>query len=201
MHSWGVRVRLIAVSAVVVGVALALWSVRSKVVPSGLDGPLTTVEQVRNLPAHPSATIPVRLRGTLICVDDVFHKAFLQDSTGGIRIERATLDAQLSLGSVVEIMGTAAAGGATPVVMRDQVRVISRNSRLPEAIHASSDELFSGQLQYRWVEAEGVVRLAEMDHGGRVALTIRSGKHDVRFSVVHSSGISYGGLEIGRAHV
>ena len=83
---------------------------------SGSQEMLTTVEQVRLSPLKSSAQIQVHLRGVITYLDYTVKQIFLQDSTGGVRIESIGLNPHISPGDSVDLVGTVTAGGANPTV-------------------------------------------------------------------------------------
>ena len=150
---------------------------------------LTSVEQLRRLPAQPAAAVPVRVRGIITYLAATRQQAFLQDATGGVRVENVSLDPNLDPGTRVEMEGTAVAGGASPVMTRERVQVLAPPGQLPTAAAAGAADLTSGRLQYRFVEVTGLVRSALIDHRGRLALTVRVSEQDVDVRVREVRGV------------
>jgi len=178
-------VTAIAVSMGAVGCSPSAWSSRPQT--------LTTVEQVRRLPSLPLAKVPVHLNGTVTYVDVALRQLFIQDSTGGVRVENVSYDPPLQWGDSVDLTGTASVGGASPVVTREQIRVTGSPGR-PKPTRASARDLMSGRLRHWFVEIEGVVRSAAVDRSGRLALTIRTDGRDVKARVREVGGIDYSGF-------
>ena len=155
---------------------------------------LITVEQVRRLPAQPTAAVPVRLRGIITYVAGTAPRVFLQDATGGVRIENVGLDANLGPGNLVELTGTVATGGPSPQVTFEQLQVIEPLVSLPAPVRATPSDLVSGKFQYRFVELRGEVKSASIDSSGRLDLTVRTRDLDVRARVREVGGIDYRSL-------
>jgi signal transduction histidine kinase/DNA-binding response OmpR family regulator len=162
-------------------VAAVLWGGGcERLKPDLSAGPLTRVEQIRELPELPARQTPVRLRGTVTYLDANLRQVFFQDSTGGIRVDNFSLDLHLEPGSSAELTGTAAAGGASPVINLDRAHLITPRLKAEVPVRASAGDLGTEKLQYQLVEIEGVVRSAAMDHSGRVALTVSTGGREVK---------------------
>jgi signal transduction histidine kinase/CheY-like chemotaxis protein len=140
--------------------------------PAG--GTLTRVEQVRHLPLQPRVRIPVRLRGHITYADTDLQQAFLQDSTGAVRLEPVGYDLLLDQpGQIVEVTGTVTSGGSMPVVSRD-VLTLQTVENPPLPVSARADELHAGQLLHRLIEVGGVVQASTLDGSGHLALTLES---------------------------
>ncbi|HEY1206173.1 MAG: PAS domain-containing sensor histidine kinase [Bryobacteraceae bacterium] len=153
------------------------------------SGPLTTVEQVRQLtPEAVGAQVPVRLHGTVTYVDGAFQLFLVQDATGAVRVEG--LQPGIDRGASVDLQGTVASGGPNPDVTSGSIRVGDRHSPLPAPARPSAHDLASGRLQYRYVEIEGVVKSAIMDRAGRFSLTIRALGWDVHVLIRNQSALS-----------
>jgi len=153
---------------------------------------LTTVSQVRRLSARPSTEAAVRLRGTITYLNGPFEEIFLQDRTGGVRVENVPFDPLLEVGNEVEVTGTVAAGGSSPVVARHAMRVIGKKGRAAP-IQARLRELVSAELQYRLVETEGVIRSATIDRRGKLELTMHDQGRDLHIRLRDAGG------DVGRA--
>jgi signal transduction histidine kinase/DNA-binding response OmpR family regulator len=169
-------------AALAITTAVALWSVGCVPGPTNASQkPLTTVEQIRRLPARPLAAIPVRLRGVFTFSDFEPQQVFFQDGTGGVLVQCRGISEPEVDGAILDLQGTVVAGGASPVVEYENARPV-RQGRLTPPVRAKAQDLLSGKLQYRLVEVEGVVRSAEVSNRGRLVLTIRTGDLDVKAS-------------------
>jgi signal transduction histidine kinase/DNA-binding response OmpR family regulator len=136
------------------------------------SGPLTTVAQIRGLPAPATAGAEVRLKGTVTFFHPSMDQAYLQDATGGVRVDRIGLDPLVKAGDVIEVTGRATMGGIAPVVLRDTVRIVSTGAP-PPPLATTARDIAAGRHHYLYVEVPGVVRQATMDLRGRLALTVR----------------------------
>jgi len=123
--------------------------------------------------------VAVHLRGTITYLESTLQRAFLQDATGGIRVENVSLEPNLNPGDLVELTGTAVAGGPSPLVRREQIAVIGPAGVLPAPARAAARDLVSGKLQYRLIELQGVVRSATINHRGQLELMVRTGGQEI----------------------
>ena len=140
--------------------------------------------------ARPLSETAVRLRGEITYVNRLFDQAFLQDETGGIRIENVPFDAGVEIGNSVELTGTVAGGGSSPVITRDTLRVIAPRERVA-AVSARVRELSSGKWQYRLIEVEGIVRSAVIDRRGKLEFKLHDGSGDLRLCFRGGAGVDY----------
>ena len=83
--------------------------------------------------------------------------AWVQDATGGVRVDRIGLDPLVHVGDVVELTGRATMGGPAPIVLRETLRVISSGPP-PPPIRITAADVAEGRHQYLFVETSGIVR-------------------------------------------
>ena len=88
-------------------------------------GALTSVGEIRGLAAPLSAPVDVRLRGTITFFNSAMDQAYVQDATGGVRVDRIGLDPLVHVGDVVELTGRATMGGPAPIALRETLRAVS----------------------------------------------------------------------------
>ncbi len=157
-------------------------------VPQTRPGVLSTVGDIRNLPAPLTAAVDVKLTGTVTFFNSGLDQAWIQDATGGVRVDRIGLDPLVHVGDVVELTGRATMGGSAPIVLRESLRILSTGTP-PPPIRLTATDVAAGRHQYLFVEATGIVRSAAMDARGRLALTVRTDGQD----------LSAGVREVGRA--
>jgi signal transduction histidine kinase/DNA-binding response OmpR family regulator len=173
--------------ALALGLAIGLGGCGG-VVPQTPSGVVSSVGAIRSLPAPLTATVDVKLTGTVTFANNALDQAWIQDATGGVRVDRIGLDPMVRVGDVVELTGRATMGGAAPVVLRESLRIVSTGPP-PPPIQITADDVAEGRHQYRFVEASGVIRSAAVDSRGRLALTVRMDGED----------LSVGVREVGRA--
>jgi signal transduction histidine kinase/DNA-binding response OmpR family regulator len=134
------------------------------------------IDQLKRLPARLSSQAPIRLQGVVTYADLGYRTAFVQDATGGIRIENLQMDHHLSTGSSADFSALLTAGGTSPTATVEEVLHLSENdTHLPKPVKAGERELVSGALQFQFVEIEGPVESATIDHSGRLVLAVRVG--------------------------
>lgn len=126
------------------------------------QGVLTTVAQIRNLPAAEAAKqLPVKLRGVVTFYDDGLFSRFMQDDTGGIYLQ-VTNTLALRAGELIELEGVTGPGEFAPVVMPVSVKQIGEG-KMPPARPATVRQLLGGTLDSQMVEISGVVRSARLE--------------------------------------
>jgi signal transduction histidine kinase/ActR/RegA family two-component response regulator len=136
---------------------------------------LTTIREIRQLlPVEARRGYPVRLRAVATAAaSSTSSNAFVQDSTGGIFL--ATVGPHTESGQVLEVVGQTGAGDFAPVINKAAVRVVG-TAQLPDPLHLSLAELFTGEYDSQWVEAEGIVQsVTPHPLGGR--MTVVSGPY------------------------
>ncbi|MFI5078330.1 MAG: hypothetical protein ACHQRO_13360, partial [Vicinamibacteria bacterium] len=79
----------------------------SDLVPQGRPRVVTTVGQIRSLPAPLTDRVDVTLTGTVTFFNSALDQAWVQDATGGVRVDRIGLDPLVHVGDVVELTGRA----------------------------------------------------------------------------------------------
>ena len=178
---------------VATAVTMSLWASSCGVERSHQDS-VYTAEQVRKLPKHPLAQVAVKLRGKVTFLNSTFQRAFLQDATGGIRVENVTQLPKVAIGDTVEVTGTVIAGGPSPAVMRETIRVIPGGEPGPAVARPNERDWFTSSLQYRLVEVQGIVHWAGVDQRGRVVIEVRSNGRDVHATVRFPTGLDLGSL-------
>jgi signal transduction histidine kinase/CheY-like chemotaxis protein len=171
--------------------AVAVLTCCNRLSPSHSNAPLTSVQQVREL--GPQAVhAPVCLRGSITYSDRSLQLLFLQDATGGVRVEGLPVDnGDLVPGRFVEVTGEVSSGGSDPSIGHAHVKLLGGKTSRVEAIRATPQDLLSRALQYSRVEVEGIVRRTGIDHTGRLALLIHAQSGDVNARVWDADGARY----------
>ncbi len=127
--------------------------------PSPQGAAVTSIAQVRNLPAKVTGDAPkIMLRGVVTSLSGWKNSFFLQDATAGISIDRQETT-NVRVGNEVEVTGTVHPGLFAPVVVSGQVAILG-NRKPPRARSSTYADLAGGQLDSRWVELHGVVHSA-----------------------------------------
>jgi signal transduction histidine kinase/CheY-like chemotaxis protein len=140
---------------------------------------LSTVHEVREL-APRAVGQPVHLRGTVTFAPPPHNYFYLQDKTGGVRVEWDKCDLELKLGDAVEVMGRADVGLFLPKVRADTVTVAAGSrDRLPvpERFNLTSEE--APYLDGQWVATEAVVQNAWVPAGPWLKVDLARGRGNV----------------------
>ena len=157
--------------------------------PGAVRPALASVEQVRKLGSAPvRSQIPVRINGVLTFYDGASDYCFIQDSTGGIRVQLARDQALPAVGWQVLASGFASVGGAAPAITDGHIAAIHASALpLPVPVPVSTAQLGDPAYQYRRVTFDGIVRSVFSDRPGLVTLQI----HRQNTAVLASVPASY----------
>jgi signal transduction histidine kinase/ActR/RegA family two-component response regulator len=135
-----------------------------------------TIKEIRQLSTlEASRGSPVRLRA-VVTASAGSSNAFIQDSTAGIYLART--GEPLTAGQLVEVTGQTGPGDFAPIVSKATVRVVGVVA-WPTPVRAPLTELFTGQYDSQWVEAEGIVQSVGRQ-GSNAFLLIRRGPFTFR---------------------
>lgn len=122
---------------------------------------LTHVIQVRQLSQNQARQkYPVRIEGIVTDLPGFQNSFFLQDSTGGISVDR-TDKADVRTGDRVMVSGVTAAGLFAPSLMISSVNLLGHGSP-PVPTRVSYDDLVAGAMDSQWIEVHGIVRSARI---------------------------------------
>ena len=147
--------------------------------PSRPDRPVTSVAQIRKLSTQQvSAGLQAHLRGIVtyaFASDDV---CFIEDGTGGIRIQLRQGQMVAESGKEMEVWGTVGSGGAMPMLTAPHFKLLG-NAPLPAAKALTTEGDEANQLVYRRVSVTGVVQSAVDVHIDVTALEVRTAKTTV----------------------
>lgn len=143
---------------------------------------LETVSQVHGLdPVEAKRKYPIHLRGVVTAFFPMWQFGFVQDSTGGIFVNTASLTTELSAGHLIELTGQSGPGDFAPVVEKTEIRVVG-TAPMPAVTPLTLDELASGEHDSDWIGTEGIVQSIEINQGTTTYLSLLSGTH--RFNAV-----------------
>ncbi len=128
----------------------------------GADGPrrtLRTVMEVKSLDASEARRgQPVRIRGVVTLASADGMSIFLQDTEAGVYVGSAEGMAPPPVGSLIEVVGTTAAGFVAPTVKRVSVASLGR-APLPRSLSAEAvARPLSAATENAWIELSGVLR-------------------------------------------
>jgi len=141
---------------------------------------LDTVKQVHELMlGEAKRKYPIRIRGVVTYFTPDWKFAFVQDSTGGIFVNTGRREnLQLKTGQLVEIRGQSGPGDFAPVIEDPEV-VILGAAALPKPSALSIDDLFSGNYDSDWVEAEAIVQNVRFEDK-HTHISLVSGVHEFK---------------------
>ena len=138
---------------------------------------LRTVSEIRQLsPGEARRGYPVLLRAVVTTTTSVDSNAFIQDATAGIYMVHK--GERLAQGQRVEVAGQTGAGNFAPVIEKVRVRVIGQ-AKLPDPVRVPLSDLFTGQYDSQFVQAEGIVQTVGR-WGSGAYLAIVSGPYAFR---------------------
>lgn len=148
-------------------------------VPSRPERAVTSVAQIRKLsPQQVAAGVQAHLRGVVtyaFASDDI---CFIQDATGGIRIQLRRGQMVAESGKEMEVWGTVGAGGEMPMLSDPNFKLLG-NAPLPAAQALGPEPDQASRLVYRRVSVTGVVQSAVDVHNDVTALELRTARTTV----------------------
>ena len=151
--------------------------------------PITTSGEIRTLSEEQAQRHPVaHLQGVVTYADVGWKLLFLQDSTGGVRVE-GDFPQTLKVGQLIKMTGIVVSGGKNPTIADPEIEVLPDTTGLPPAL-ATSDWT-NLAMACRRVEVRGVVRSAALAGTGRLSLIIRSGEREIKAWVSDPAGVDF----------
>ncbi|MGC4048433.1 MAG: hypothetical protein QM757_01795 [Paludibaculum sp.] len=161
----------------------------------GAEGP--SVRSVKELRQQDQAALQgqvgVRIQGTVTFVDSAWKILFLQDETGGVRVENAELPQGLRPGQRIEVNGMAGAGSPSPLIIQAAVRVLP-GTAVVKPVVLGDERVIRADLEYSLVEMRGVIRSIGLEGTGRIKAVVQSASGPVNVFVVDHAGSDYTGL-------
>ncbi|MFO1476148.1 MAG: ATP-binding protein [Verrucomicrobiota bacterium] len=153
--------------------------------------PLRLAAQVRDMGLEEAGTgVPVRLWGMVAVSDPELPYAFIQDSSGGIRVMNPqwTDTNTAKIGTLVEVDGVTAAGDFVPVITNATFRRTgywNPHAETPETI--TLDQAMSGSFDGRLVAMRGYVRRVTVrDRINQIEMFTPGGEFDAWVSSTRS---------------
>ncbi len=147
----------------------------------GFPPVLRTAHDVRALPlSEAKAGRFVSLRGTVTYAPRAHGHFYLQDDSGGVRVEWRMRNVKLNPGDTVELVGLTTAGAFVPEVRAGIVQVMpGTRDRLPKAqrFNLTTDEAYF--LDAEWVTADVVVQGAWQPEENWLKLDLARGRGSV----------------------
>jgi signal transduction histidine kinase/DNA-binding response OmpR family regulator/HPt (histidine-containing phosphotransfer) domain-containing protein len=185
-----VRARLFTAAAVVcAGLAVSLTGCERA---SRAKSVLTSISEIQRLPpADAERGYPVRIRGTATYYHESSASLVVQTGSQGILVETSRVQTPIAAGRDVEVVGLSGLGESTTIVVATSVTEL-QPAQGPTAERVTVDDLQSGKLSYRWVEATGVVRSAREEGDQRFLMTVATGDGVILVHVNNSAGPGVG---------
>ncbi|MBI4908877.1 MAG: response regulator [Acidobacteria bacterium] len=151
---------------------------------------LRSARQVRGLSGDATYAASVRLKGHVTYLDPAWNMLFVQDSTGGVRIEAVAAPRRLRIGQAVEVRGKVGWGGTAPTVTQAIVSAVAGDGP-----HIPAAKVISGiapaALTYQRVTVEGVIHASKLEGNGRLRLEVRNHNETYRARVLDLSGTDF----------
>jgi len=179
MENSGEKSRLVAI------VALALaGGAGCRLVQSQSNPAVTSVAQIRSLsPQQIAAGVQAHLRGIVTYAFASDDACFIQDATGGIRVQLRRGQMVSESGKQMDVWGTVGAGGETPALSESYFKLLG-DAPLPAAEALAPAAAKAHELLYRRVSVTGVVQSAVDMHNDVTALQVRAGNTPVRIKAL-----------------
>jgi PAS domain S-box-containing protein len=125
---------------------------------------LTTAEQVRELTAdQANRAYPVHLRAVVTYLDFDVGDFFAQDSTAGIYVNENNKNLHFRPGDLLEIEGVTEELDFAPQITKARYRLLGQVP-LPSPRKVHLGDLLSTNADSQWVQLEGIVQDAQLDH-------------------------------------
>jgi signal transduction histidine kinase len=153
----------------------------------------TSISQIRQLsPEEAAVGHAVRLRA-LVIFHNQHRDCFVMDGTDGVFVARKDAESCLRPGDLVEVEGVTAPGDYAPLVREQRVRILGA-APMPAATQVSFDQLASGQMDCRFVEVQGIIRLAFRVGASHLQLQLAVGERELRVYVYDYPEVNTAGL-------
>jgi signal transduction histidine kinase/DNA-binding response OmpR family regulator len=168
------------------------WSCSRNPATSGTA--IHSVRELRKLDQSAlQGQVGVRIQGTVTFVDPAWKILFLQDDTGGVRVENAELPQGLHPRQRVEVTGIAGAGRPSPLIIQPTVRVLG-GTAVVNAVELQPERKIRPELEYSLVEMRGVIRSIGLEGTGRIKAVLQSANGPVNAFVLDHAGSDYTSL-------
>jgi hypothetical protein len=155
---------------------------------------LFTAQQVYDLPPEDAQrSCAVRIRGIVTYINQRNKTLVIQDSTAALLVDATqTTTTWVKPGEAVEVEGFSRRGKDFNTVVGSNLIDLGM-SKMPDPRTMSFKALTASANQaYRWVEANGVVRSAEMQNDGQLILDLATNDGRLRVRIAEHRGIDFG---------
>ena len=185
------RKRILRLAVILACLTFAI-SIRAQGQKGPPDSPslptLTTAEQIRELTADlANRGYPVRIRAVVTYVDYDVGDFFVQDSTAGIYVNENNRSLNFQPGELLEIEGVTEERDFAPQITKARYRRMGQ-APLPHPRSVHLADLLSTSEDSQWVQIEGIVQDAEIDHG-HMKLNLVSEGRRVQVNLMDPAGL------------
>ena len=142
---------------------------------------LTSVRQIDQLPADHVLPHPVHITGTVTFISEYLF--FVQDHTGGVYVAgNVSTPANIEVGMLVEVTGTAVMGQFAPSIAEPAIRILG-NGKMPVPKTLPVGNAISGSFDSEWVQVEGLVRTVTRGFWGATMMSIQVGNDKLQLVI------------------
>ena len=134
--------------------------------------------------------IQVHLTGTVTYADRNWKLLFLEDATGGVRVENVVIPEMFRVPQKAEVVGVAAAGGHNPLVIRASLQPL-REIENTQARPFEPGETAPAPLEYRRVEVHGAVNHVALAGTGRLDVILQTKRQQLEAWVLNLAGSDF----------
>ena len=131
---------------------------------------ITTIREIRDL-AETDLGAPVDLRGYISYNDPKLNLVFLEDATGGVRIENSPWVGTNVTGQAARVRGIVRETGNQPAIEATEVGRTD-GFRIGPPVKVSLSELDKPEFEFRRVEVRAVVRSVGLDRSGTLGMIL-----------------------------
>jgi len=147
---------------------------------------VTSVREIRRL-AETDLGAPVELRGYITYNEPKLNLVFLEDTTGGVRIENSPWAGTNATGQAAQVRGIVREAGDAPVIEATDVRRIE-GYRIGPPVQVGLGELGRPDLEYRRVQVRGVVRSVALERSGTLGMLLSTPEGQATARIRQSMG-------------
>ena len=134
----------------------------------------TTVQELQSCSrAFIRTGVPARITGVVTYIDPFMHLMYVQDDTGGVRVETTQAANSLAAWQRVEVDGVATEGPASLLIV-DPHYTPKDNVAAPAAVPATLSDFAQKAFEGRLVSVEGIVRYIAFDRERHVYLDLNT---------------------------
>jgi signal transduction histidine kinase/CheY-like chemotaxis protein len=140
-------------------------------------------KDIANLPTDEIQQIRVRTRGNVTFWGGTRSFVFIQDSTGGIKVENLRKDDGVGVGLLVEVQGELAGVKPAPKLTQAEIQKLGESSQMPPTIQVPEGQPVPASAEYQLVEIGGIVQSLTSEGSGWTVLKLRSGEQTYTVTV------------------